>query len=147
MVGIVNDVYRNHKNIIRFIINNLNILIPDSYIGNSVDLTISGFNIKRNKLFKKIQNSQQDLKQYYLLYRDYIKFVRKKLRDHSDYEIINLISDFYYYTSNHSRSEINKILVNKYYNLIDSVNYESNSIINILIENILYKLNIKISSL
>lgn len=147
MVGIVNDVYCDHKNIIRLIINNLNILIPDSYIGNSVDLTISGFNIKRNKLFKKIQNSQQDLKQYYLLYRDYIKFVRKKLRDHSDYEIINLISDFYYYTSNHSRSEINKLLLNKYYNLIDSVNYESNSIINILIENILYKLNIKISSL
>jgi hypothetical protein len=145
--GLVNDVYRNHKSILRLIINNLDILIPDHYIGNSIDLTISGFNIDQNKLVKKIQNSKQRLKQYFILHRDYIRFIRKKLCHYCDYQIVNLISDFYYNTSSYSRYKINKFLLKKYYKLRNSLDYESNSLINMLIENKLYKLNRKLSLL
>lgn len=148
MHGIVDNVYQKHKNIIGFIINNIDDFTPSNYIGDSIDLIITGINLDEKKLIDKIENTKDNkLLQYFIFYRDYIKFVRSRISGRNDYEIINMISKFYYNNLNKSRCDINKHLIRKYQKIKDSLDTRSNCVIVVLMENMLYKLNNKLSSL
>lgn len=116
--NIVSEVYINHNKIINFLLNNLNKIYLNGYIGELDSLITGDLKIKYSKLFKEINKCKSvDVNQLLNFYVDYLEFLIKKTEGKSDIEVINSISHLYENIYDGvCESKIKKELMSKYNN-------------------------------
>lgn len=141
--GIVDKVYVKYKEILSYIISNVNSITPQYYIGNKKDLDVYGINLMTGSLIKQLKGSNIDKIRYFKLCRDCLNFIKSKFKGLTDGQIILMISSYYIKNTDISEQKLYLRLKNKFIQVQSESKYDNSIIYKTLLDMVIL-LNTKI---
>lgn len=144
--GIVDKVYSKYKELLSYVISNINSITPQYYIGDETDLDVFGINIMTDSLIMQLKNADINKIRYFKLCRDYLNFIKSKFEGLTDRQVILMIGSYYIKNTDISEQKLYFKLNDKYIQIQAKSNYNDSIIYNTLSDMIIL-LNTKILKL